>query len=195
MTSYSTYATSRIRLVDGDLTPEEEQRGDYLDLVVKCLAAGAARALLDTTHDMTDDPEASEQTEVYAEQWHSEEEGWELEAIADDDREPFMAMVREFAGDNLTRVIALAQRLAWDPRFQGELWARDFGMALYRVGQLLGYRGARTGIGFSDYRLPEQDVDVDALDAWVEARTTKLYGWEQSWIDSTEEPCLLHLSA
>ncbi len=184
MTSYSTYGTGRIQLVDGTLTPDEELRAEQLDQIVQCVASGAGRALLDSTRDL-DDPDA----EVAAVQWHTEAEGWELDAISD--RAPFLDLVRGFVTDNLDDVLLLASRIAWKGN---DMWSGDEGMALYRVGYLMGMEGAGQGVGFRDYWservLGQLDV-TERLSAKLDRRDT--YAWEDSWIDSTEEPCLLHL--
>lgn len=52
MTSSSTYGTSRIRLVDGTLTPDDERREDEMYAVVH---AGAARILLNSAVDLVVD--------------------------------------------------------------------------------------------------------------------------------------------
>lgn len=223
MTSYSLYGTSHIKFVDGGLSPDDDERAaDDLDAITNCVAAGAMRSLLNSTRDYAD-----EDAEVYAEQWHSADEGWELDALHEDDRAAFMDSITRFTRENLTDVLALANYLAWDYERDavGErsLWFHDTAMAIYRVGELLGYDAGGQGISLDDYN---RSVPLDGDDylgrlaladggapversgrryrrtpggrmaLWVaEAQTSASYEWEQTWIDSTEEPCRLHLSA
>jgi hypothetical protein len=198
VTSFSTYGTGRLALVDGSLATDEELAAEQLDQITNAIAAGAARALLDTTRDEAD-PEA----EVYAEQWHSAAEGWELGAIVTGDLPPFMDMCERFVRENVQNVLTLANRIAWDPRWASEsYWHGDEGMAIYRIGMCLGYSVHGDGISFSDYSQPTRidgevltpwrDPIVDPLEAWVNTRTNHPH-YEDTWIDTTEEPCLLHL--
>ncbi len=198
MTSFSVYGTGRLALVDGSLSTDDELAAEQLDQITNCIAAGAIRALLDTVRDNFD-----QETEVYAEQWHSAAEGWELDAVVKDDLPPFMAMCERFVHDNVQNILNLAKRIAWDPRWAGEnYWHGDDGMAIYRVGTLLGYKLHGDGIGFDDYfqpelidgKLPEHPRDhvIEALQAWVDIPENVIY-LEDTWIDSSEEPCLLHL--
>ena len=73
-------------------------------------------------------------------------------------------------------------------------------MGAYRVGYLFGSQASGSGVGFSDYAYPQTDTTVAQLDAWLETHTRPghlgehgQFWWEDAWIDSTEEPCLLHL--
>lgn len=196
MTSYSTYATARLRLVDGDLTNEsDEDRAEQFEQVVRCVASGAMRALLDQARDLSDDD-----AQVDASQWHSPEEGWELDALDDADRDWFYGLVQRFVSENVGSIIALVNRIAWDPRWKESLWSGDQGMAFYRVGCLLGMEGAGQGVGFRDYSGPaDNDLvlggmpDVtDRLSAWLDT-VQGGYPFEGAYVDSSEEPCLLHI--
>lgn len=190
MTNFSVYGTSNLKLVDGSLHYDEEIAAEQLDQITNCVAAGAARALLDTVRDLAD-----EDAEVNATEWHSPTEGWELEAIVDKDLPDFMDMCTRFVRDNVQNILTLSARIAWDPRFAGEqYWHGDDGMAIYRIGMCLGYAVHGDGISFNDYSQPFPHVDpvVTPLEAWVEDRANRPH-YEDTWIDSTEEPCLLHL--
>jgi hypothetical protein len=202
MTSYSTYATGTLKIVDGTLAstfrPEPDADNDDLQndlyMLGHAIASGAARALLDVSHDVTDDPDGSEQTEVYAEQWHSADEGWELEALTPEAREKLEQRALSFTTQNLADVVWLAHRIAFDPRYSSDadgLWHHDLGMGFYRVGQLLGYELAHQGVGFFDYTGTDGKVITDRLSLWVDENGD--YAYEDAWIDSTEAPCLLHL--
>lgn len=221
MTSYSLYGTNSIRFVDGGLSTDDELAAEQLDQITNCVAAGAMRALLDSVRDLAD-PDV----EVYAEQWHSAAEGWELDALHPDSREEFTKYVQRFTRENLAEILSLAHYLAWESERNntGERsnWFHDTGMGIYRVGQLLGYDASGTGIALDDY---DQSVPLDGDDyegrlrladggspvfrnrrryrrtpggrmaLWVaEAETSAAHVWEGAWVDSTEEPCLLHLS-
>lgn len=222
MTSYSLYGTNHIKFVDGDLSPDDDERAaDDLDSITNCVAAGAMRSLLNSTRDLAD-----EDAEVYAEQWHSADEGWELDALHDGDVAAFMEYITRFTRENLANILSLARYLAWeDERGSGDrsLWFHDTGMAIYRVGELLGFEGAGAGVSLDDYdkpvsldsgdydaaiRLADDGVPVmregrryrhtpgGRMALWVaQAQTNAAYVWEQTWIDSTEEPSRLHLSA
>lgn len=192
MTSYSTYAVGAIKYVDGDLTHEHtEVREAHLHMLQQCVAAGAMRALLDTASDLAD-----RDAQIDATQWQSPREGWELEALYDDDREAFESFVDQFVTENLLDVICLAERIAWAPRYLSQVWHGHSGMGMYRVGYLLGMQRSGNGVGFEDYHDPRYSpCDVtDRLTAWLNAH--KPNAWEGAWIDSEEEePCLLHLAA
>ena len=194
MTSYSTYGTSQrhLGLIDGStaLSTEEGKAEEQMYAISHALASGAARALLDSTHDAAD-----HEADVNATEWHSADEGWEIDAIHDGDRSEFLSLVEQFTRANLPDILTLVQRIAWSKRWAGEMWHGDDGMAFYRVGMLLGYEGAGVGIGFSDYSEGDENYNEGLsarLRTWVEANVG--YVWEQSWIDSNEEPCRLHLS-
>lgn len=202
MTSYSTYGTDRLRLVDGTLSPDDDERfEDERGTVVNCVAAGAMRALLDSASDLAEPHPAAgagavvvRADEARAVQWHSAAEGWELDALTDADQPAFLELVGRFVSDNLDTILALATRIAWDPRFAAEkVTHRNQGMSIYRIGELLGYQLSGQGIGFVDYSLHEhQGADlIGRLDSWLKANASQV--WESTWIDSTEEPCLLHI--
>jgi hypothetical protein len=198
MTGFSTFGTGRLRLVDGDLSYDDELRAEQFDQVTSTLACGVARMLLDTCTDR-DAPGRP----VRAEEWHTPVEGWELDAVCDDDRPELVSQVRWFAAANLPDVLALAERIAWDEATRGQVWHGDTGRGLYRVGTLLGHHGARTGLGFADYTCPS---DLPAAGPGARGSYRGLPGqltwwtdthlhpfWDHAWIDSREDPCLLHL--
>jgi len=202
MTLFSTYGTGRLRLVDGDLSPDDELRAEQSDQVTRTVACGVVRVLLDTCTDR-DDPDRP----VHAEEWHTPVEGWELEAVRDDDLPGLLRQVRWFVTANLPDVLALAERIAWDEVTRGQVWHGDSGRGLYRVGTLLGHHGARTGLGFADYTRPS-DLPVDLpgtrpgsarsyrgvpgqLTWWTDTHLHPY--WSDAWIAGTEAPCLLHL--
>jgi hypothetical protein len=203
MTLYSTYGTGRLRLVDGDLSPDDDElRAEQLHQITSTLACGVIRMLLDTCTDRHD-PDRP----VHAEEWHTPEEGWELDAVGDEDQPGLLRQVGWFTAAALPHVLALAERIAWDEVTRGQVWHGDTGMGLYRVGMLLGHHGARTGIGFADYTSPSDRRDAlptarsgsrrgyrglpGQLTWWAD---THLHpGWSQAWIDGREDPCLLHL--
>lgn len=199
MTSYSTYMSGSMRLVDGSLHfYDEEIYAEQIDQVINCLAAGAARALLDCARD---DAPGQEDAEVDAVQWHSPQEGWELEAIVPGDLPKLMDVVGRFARANSQRILDLGARIAWSEKTRDDTFHGDTGMGLYRVGMLMGYMMRGAGVGFNDYHDPTiidgvvyGDIIVDQLNDG--AREEKVvHAFENVWIDSTEEPCLLHLSA
>lgn len=211
MTSYSLYGTGSIRWVDGTVSTDDEKAEEQFEAVTNCLAAGAARALLDTTRDLAPEDE-QDSTEIYAEQWHSADEGWELEAIHPDDRDAFVAFVARFVRENIADIVWLANRLAWqDERSGGErpIWWHEQGMALYQVGQLLGHEGSGSGVSLTDYNRPSDSQSgvksvvhngrryeglAGRLALWVaQNETSAAHIWENTWIDSTEEPSLLHI--
>jgi hypothetical protein len=198
MTLFSTFGTGRLRLVDGDLSTDDELRAEQFDQVTSSLACGVARVLLDTCRDRADPDQA-----VRAEQWHTPVEGWELDAVCDGDRPGLLRQVRWFAAVNLTDVLALAERIAWDQATRGQVWHGDTGRGLYRVGMLLGHHGARTSLGFADHARPS-DLPGDPhrsrdryrglpglLTWWTDTHLPTW--WDLAWIDSREDPCLLHL--
>jgi len=198
MTLFSTFGTGRLRLVDGDLSTDDGLHAEQFDQVTSTLACGVARVLLDTCHDRADPDQP-----VRAEQWHTPVEGWELDAVCDDDRSELARQVGWFTAANLLEVLALAERIAWGQATRGQLWHGDTGRGLYRVGMLLGHHGARTGLGFTDHPRPH-DRPADPhrtrdryrglpgqLTCWTD---THLHPWwDRAWIDSHEDPCLLHL--
>jgi hypothetical protein len=202
MTSFSTYGTGRLRLVDGDLSTDQDLRAEQFDQVTSTLACGVVRALLDTCHDR-DDPTRT----VRAEEWHSPAEGWELDAVHDDDQPGLLRAVTWFAAANLPHVLALAERIAWDQATCGQVWHGDTGRGLYRVGILLAHQVARTGIGFAGYTRPDNCPDdrpgerpaaarsyrglCGQLTWWVDTHVHPR--WDQAWIARHEDPCLLHL--
>lgn len=185
MTSYSTYCAGRIPFVDGDLTHEDdEKREEQREQLINCLASGAARALLDCARD-----DADSEAEVYAEEWHSADEGWELEALDDDARAKVLDVVGRFVDANVPYIVILANYIAWELTPPQTTWSRDMGMALYRVGNLLGYQCSGQGIGLDDYGA----AAGDRLSSWVEEHAR--YALESPYIASSEEPCLLHIDA
>jgi hypothetical protein len=202
MTGFSTFGTGRLRLVDGDLSGDDELRAEQFDQVTSTLACGVVRVLLDTCTDR-DDPNRP----VRAEQWHTPVEGWELDAVCDDDRPTLVQQVRWFATANLLDLLALAERIAWDQPTRGQIWHGDTGRGLYRVGMLLAHQQARTGLGFADHTRPsDQLTDLPAARPGARGRYRGLPGqltwwtdthlhtfWYHAWIDSREDPCLLHL--
>jgi hypothetical protein len=198
MTSFSTFATGRLRLVDGDLSPHEDLRAEQLGQVTSTLACGVARALLDTCHDR-DDPTRA----VRAEEWHTPAEGWEIDAVHDDDQPELLRPVTWFTAANLPHVLALAERIAWDQATRGQVWHGDTGRGLYRVGILLAHQVTRTGIGFAGYTRPDDRPGERSaagrsyrglcgqLTWWVD---THLHPrWDHAWIAGGEDPCLLHV--
>jgi hypothetical protein len=187
MTSYSTYAVDTIRFVDGTLSPDEETREDQRYMIVEALTSGAARTLLDTARDMSD-----LDAEVNATDWHSASEGWEIEALTDDAQSKLRSVVELFLDDNLNDILTLTDQIAWDGRWHSEIWHGDRGMAVYRIGMLLAYTLRHEGIGFLDYdNAPGHNSVISHLTAWLDAHPHP--GIEEAWIDSTEEPCLLHI--
>jgi hypothetical protein len=192
VTSYSTHGVGRIRFVDGDLSPWEETREEQVQQVVDCLASGVVRALLDQVRDLAD----LDDDNIDATQWHSPAEGWELSTVVDDDRPALVAVVEGFVRDCLPDILCLARRIAWDDRFQGECWHGDTGMGVYRVGYLLGMQASGNGVGFTDYAdhryLPHDSTS--RMTAWLETSGHD-HAWEDVFIDSAEEPCLLHVPA
>jgi hypothetical protein len=198
MTSFSTYGTGNLALVDGSLATDDELAEEQLESIISCVASGAARALLDMVRD-----EADMDALVDATQWQSVDQGWETDAIVDEDLPAFLDMCERFVRDNVQNILNLAHRIAWDARWSDEhYWHGDEGMAIYRIGMLLGYTVHGDGIGFDDYYqpllidgkvTPQGDIVIRPLKAWVEDRDNRPY-YEDTWIDSTEEPCRLHLS-
>jgi hypothetical protein len=193
MTLYSTYGTGKLKLVDGSLHYDEDTMTEQLDQITHCIAAGTARALLDTTTDQAE----GETADPAAVQWQTPSEGWELDAIVTEDQPILMDIAQRFVRDNVQNILTLGSRIAWDVRWSAdERWHGDDGMAIYRIGTLLGYTLTGQGIGFDDYwqpqlidgKLPQHPKDpiVDPLKAWEHPSL-------DTWIDSTEEPCLLHL--
>jgi hypothetical protein len=192
VTSYSTFGVGRIAFVDGDLSPWEETRDEQTQQVVGCLASGAVRALLDQVRDLND----LDDDGIDATQWHSPAEGWELGAVVDDDRAGLVAVVEEFVRDCLPDILCLARRIAWGDRWRSAIWHGDTGMGVYRVGYLLGMQMSGNGIGFADYTdhryLPNDSTS--RMTAWLES-SGHAHAWEDAFIDSAEEPCLLHVPA
>lgn len=198
MTSFSTYGAGHLTLVDGNLSPDEETADEQIYAISHAIAAGGARAFLDTARD-----EADPDAQVEATQWHSANEGWELAAIQPAEAETWVSVCERFVKEMATPVIDMAARIAWDPRWSNQPWHGDHGMGFYRVGMLLAYCLHGDGIGFDDYSRPvlidgkvssARDSDVDQLNAWATALTSsREYWYEDTWIDSTESPCLLHL--
>jgi hypothetical protein len=184
VTSYSTYGVNRIKLVDGALHYDEETREEQHEQILDALTAGAARALLDTAYDMASDERPS------ATDWHSADEGWEIEALTDESQVKLRAVVEAFLDANLTNILTVMDDIAWDGRWHSEIWHGDRGMAVYRVGMLLAYTLHGDGIGFNDYAIPRGGT-ADRLREWVKAHPAP--DVENAWIDSTEEPCLLHI--
>lgn len=197
MTSYSTYGVSFIRLTDGALSPDDETREEQVGQLRDCLAAGAIRALLDTTNDLAD-PDA-DVTGVYV---ADQPEGWEHEAVVSEDYRELLTVCESFAEAMAPWIFILANRIAYDRRWavEGGTWVGDTAMAVYRVGMLLGYTMHGDGIGFHDYYQanptdhvdPNRDGVIDRFDQYCE-RNKLNAKYEGTWIDSTEEPCLLHL--
>lgn len=188
MTLYSTYGVNRFCLVDGVLSRDDDERLDEeMNALVQCVASGVVRGLLDQVRDRADPDDDT----ICAEQWHSAVEGWELGAVADDDQGQLLEWVGWFVRDNEADVLLLAQRIAREPR--RVIWYGNTGMGAYRVGYLLGMEGAGQGLGLSDYWQagPGQDVTV-RLSAWL-SRQEERYPFEDAWVDTSEEPCLLHL--
>lgn len=184
MTSYSTYGAGRIRFVDGDLTHEDpERREEERDQLINCLASGAARTLLDCAQDLDNETRI-----VHAEEWHSEEQGWELDALDDDARAKVRSVTERFVDANVPWILLLAEYLAYWDR-PGSIWSGDLGMALYRVGQLLGYQCAGTGITLDDYSQPA------GRRLYVWAKEHASYAFESPFISSSEQPCRLHIGA
>jgi hypothetical protein len=186
MTSFSTYAVGRIRFVNGDLSTDDDVAEEQAGAIVSCLTAGCCRALLDTALDLAN-PDAV----VAATDWHSPAEGWELEAVADRDRGDVTELVAQFFAENRTDAILLAERIAWDARFAHEPWHGDSGMGMYRVGMLL---ALAHGYSFADYGDPRYIPDAPDVTTRLHRRVELWWRWGSWWIDSTEEPCLLHHS-
>jgi hypothetical protein len=191
MTSFSTYGTGNLALVDGSLATDDELAEEQLEAIINCVASGAARALLNTVRD-----EADTDAQVDATQWHSAAQGWETDAIVDEDLPDFLNMCDRFVRDNVQNILNLASRIAWEARWSDELWHGDKGMAIYRIGMLLGHTVHSDGTGFDDYYqpllidgkvAPQGDIVLKPLKAWAHPY------YEDTWIDSTEEPCRLHL--
>lgn len=184
MTSYSTHGTSRLALIDGSLHYDDDIRAEQIEQITGCIASGVMRALLNTVRDMAEPDDAN----IYAEQWHSEAAGWEINALSDADRPALMEVVNAFVTENTQDILDLGSFIAWQASNADSTFKGDTGMGIYRVGMHLGYCGAGTGIGFSD---SGSHPAAERLSAWVDARN--LIAWEEAFIDSTEEPCLAHL--
>jgi hypothetical protein len=180
----SLFATNLIRLTpEGDLPSDEEKAADYLQSVISCVAAGAARHLIHASG-------------VPIEEWHSEHEGWELDTLNAD----LLAAIKYVTSDMVTyrwsQVIDLANWLAFVDRVsEPTIWFHDFGRALYRIGNLLGSMLNAVGlleperIGFADYHQPS----AYKLDDWV-SESGYVGALERIWADDTSLHADIHHS-
>jgi hypothetical protein len=185
MINNSTYATNLIHFTpEGDL-PSNDDAEHYLQRLVSCLSAGAARAILDSTRHIG---ETSDEPEIYVDDCPTPAEGWELDALDDEIRTAVEWTAKTLFTSAFHDVITLANWLAFEnsPTEDRPLWFHDFGMALYRCGNLLGYKLIGKDIGFTDYH----NASAYRLDDWMSL--SGLVGAIETWIDTSEEPCILH---
>lgn len=195
MTTYSTFAVNQITIIPGENTlrtyENEEDYENDLWRFARCLAAGAARALLDNATDDNEDPES----ELAATSWQSPHEGWELEAIAEDERDAFIALFEKFFREQSSPLLALADEIAWSPRWASDsTFHGDTGRGLYRVGMMVAYMGAGAGMGLHDYWQEGTPGDwaIGHLTVWMSQNIGT--PWEGAHYDSGEDEPFLHLA-
>jgi len=152
--------------------PDSDDPDDVRHARLETFIMGAARCLLSSrTEVLTPDTDHHDDTEtVYAEAewWHSAREGWELDALAPDDRKIFSEACEWFVTGHWADLDTLTAEIVE----HGGEWGRSLGWAWYRAGMLFVYNTNSEGIGFWEYgdagrrladAVQESDTEISAF--------------------------------
>jgi len=198
MTRYSTYGLHRYTIDLTALSTDPDTRDEEAAALSAAIAAGFARTLLDAAVDLHD-PDRP----VRAVEYQTPVEGWELAALDDTSSHTVTTTCTDLLIVADRDLFALAHRIRHQPGDRHDPWARDTGMAFYRIGQLhaqtaiegaysaTGHPAPVLNAGFSTYATTSPDLLITRLTRIATHLTRNRIGIP--YLDSAEPDPHLHL--